>query len=288
MIVTLENDSLKASISPLGAELQSLFSKKFNLEYLWNGDEKYWPRHSPVLFPIVGGLKDDTFIYKGAKYSLIKHGFTRDTMFEVEKQTESSATFVLRSNDEMLKHYPFYFKLRLHYILEGDSIKLTYEVKNPSVTPMFFSLGAHPAFNVPLIPGTAYHDYYLQFQHKETSLQWKVDGNLLSNPVPYLTNQDKLVLRHNLFYDDAVIFKDLKSHYISILSEKTEHGIRYHFEGFPYMGIWAAKDAPFVCIEPWCGLPDSVNHNQDITKKEGIIELPPLEKWSKSWKVECF
>lgn len=287
-MIILENDTFRASIHPRGGELQGLYSKKFALDYLWNGDPEVWPRHSPVLFPIVGGLLDDSFVYDGQTYTLIKHGFARDTDFEIEDQSEDSATFVLKSNEDTLKQYPFHFELRLKYTLKGDSVTLTYEVKNPSVTPMYFSLGAHPAFKVPLIEGTTYTDYYLQFEKEEHSARWELDGNILTHPVPYLVNQDKLPLKHDLFYEDVVIFKDLKSNFISIHSDKTTHGVRYHFDGFPYMGIWAAKDAPFVCIEPWCGIPDSQDHNKDLTKKEGIIELPPLETWSKSWRMECF
>lgn len=287
-MIVLENNEFKASIHPKGAELHSLFNKKLNLEYLWNGDAAYWPRRSPVLFPIVGGLKDDVFIYKDRTYHLIKHGFARDMLFETEKVSENKVTFLLKSNDETFKSYPFAFELRLHYELKKNAVQLTYEVRNPALSPMFFSIGAHPAFRVPLAEGAVYSDYFLRFEHRENSLRWLVDGNLLNSPVPYFRDQDKLFLKHDLFYEDALIFKDLKSDAISVLSDKTPHGIRYTFDGFPYMGIWAAKDAPFVCIEPWCGIPDSVMHDQHLEKKEGIIELPPLAKWSKGWEIECF
>ncbi len=287
-MIILENEGCRASISPNGAELQSFYNKAFQLEYLWNGDALYWPRHSPVLFPIVGGLKDDSFLYEGQEYHLVKHGFARDMTFEVEKSTPSSATFFLKSNDETLKSYPFQFELRLIYQLGTNSITLTYEVKNPAVSPLFFSIGAHPAFNVPLVEGTAYEDYYLEFENKENSAAWSIDNNLIATPIPYLKGQDRLPLQHDLFYKDALVFKDLESDTISLRSDKTEHGLSYHFGDFPYMGIWAAKDAPFVCIEPWYGIADSVTHDKDLKKKEGIIELPPLEKWSRSWTVEFF
>lgn len=287
-MIILENEGFRASISPNGAELQSFYSKAFQIEYLWNGDALYWPRHSPVLFPIVGGLKDDSFFYEGQEYHLVKHGFARDMIFEVEKSTPTSATFLLKSNDETLKSYPFQFELRLIYQLGANSITLTYEVKNPAAGPLFFSVGAHPAFNVPLVEGTVYEDYYLEFSKKENSAAWTIDKNLIATPVPYLKGQDKLPLQHDLFYKDALVFKDLESDTISLRSDKTEHGLSYHFGDFPYMGIWAAKDAPFVCIEPWCGIADSVAHDKDLKKKEGIIELPALEKWSRNWTVEFF
>jgi galactose mutarotase-like enzyme len=161
-------------------------------------------------------------------------------------------------------------------------------VENPSNETLYFSLGTHPAFNIPLVEGTVYTDYYLQFQQAENSVRHTLDGNILASTTPYLENQDKLPLKQSLFYEDAVIFKDLKSTTISIKTDKSPHGLNFTFEGFPYMGIWAATDAPFVCIEPWCGIADSATHNQKIEEKEGIIALSPAKTWSRSWSLECF
>lgn len=287
-MINLENNDIKVSLKETGAELASLYSKKTNLEYLWNADEKHWPRHSPVLFPIVGGLIDDKFTYKGKEYSLMKHGFARDTAFELESESDTEATFVLKSNEETLAQYPFHFELRHIYKIEGSKVSLTYDVKNTGAEKMFFSIGAHPAFNVPLTEGTTFTDYYLDFEKVENSDQWTVNGNILSAPRPYLKDQKTLELKPELFYDDAVIFKDLKSEYIDIRSEKTPHFVRYTFKGFPYMGIWNAKDAPFVCIEPWCGIPDTEGHDQNIENKEGIIGLAAGERFTRTWSMECF
>lgn len=286
-MINLENDSIKVSIKEVGAELASLFSKKTNLEYLWNADEKHWPRHSPVLFPIVGGLIDDKFKHNGNEYALMKHGFARDTAFELESKTDTEATYVLKSSEETLKQYPFPFELRHTYKVAGDAVSLTYNVKNTGSEKMFFSVGAHPAFNCPLVEGTDFTDYYLEFEKTENSDQWTLDGNILVAPVPYFKDQKTLPLKPELFYNDAVIFKDLKSEYIDIKSEKTPHFVRYTFKGFPYMGIWNAKDAPFVCIEPWCGIPDGKDHDQNIANKEGIIALEPGETFSRTWSMEC-
>jgi galactose mutarotase-like enzyme len=287
-MVILENDSLKASVHPMGGELQSLYRKDLELEYLWNGNPEFWPRHSPLLFPIVGGLIEDSYLYNEKKYTLAKHGFARDTQFEIENSSKESASFVLRSNDDTLKSYPFSFVLKISYKLEANRITVTYEVENPSVQTMYFSIGTHPAFNVPLIEGTSYNDYFLEFEQPEDSLRHTLDGNILNSTVPYLQNQSRLHLEESLFYEDAIIFKDLRSSSISIKTDKSVHGLKFNFSGFPYMGIWAAKDAPFVCIEPWYGIPDSENHNQKIEEKEGIIALTAGQRWSKSWNLECF
>jgi len=287
-MVVLENSKIKVSLHPVGAELQSFYRKDLGLEYIWNGDVTFWPRHSPLLFPIVGGLIDDTFSYKGKNYILAKHGFARDMEFELENQSPQSVSFILKSSDETLKSYPFHFLLRVSYTLDENRITVKYEVENTSDETMYFSIGAHPAFNVPLTKGTVYADYFLEFENEENSLRHTLDGNIINGTVPYLQSQQKLPLKEELFYEDAIIFKDLKSTSIAIKSDKSSHGLTYNFAGLPYMGIWAAKDAPFVCIEPWCGIPDSENHNQKIEEKEGIIALEKGRKWAVNWSLEGF
>lgn len=287
-MVILENDKIRVSADSMGAELHNIYNKETNLEYLWNGDATFWPRHSPVLFPVVGGLIDDTFVYRDTKYELIKHGFARDTNFEVESTSSEKVSFVLKSDNETIKSYPFNFLLRISYELIGNTVQVTYEVENAGAETMYFSIGTHPAFNVPLVDGTSYEDYYLEFEQEEDSERHNLNGNILTDRVPYLQKQTKLGLKSSLFYNDAIIFKDLKSSSITIKSDKTPHGLTYNFEGFPYMGIWAATDAPFVCIEPWCGIPDVESHNQKIEDKEGIISLNPGGVWKKSVSITSF
>jgi len=287
-MITLENAFLKASVNRKGAELTSLLHKENNLEYLWNGDPKFWNRHSPVLFPIVGGLKDDGYFYKGQKYKLPRHGFARDMVFEKENFFGDAASFVLKSTEETRKAYPFEFLLRLRYQLNGNNITISYEVENPSNEPLLFSIGTHPAFKAPIVQGLKYEDYYFKFNRTESSNRWTLKNNLIDEPAYFFKNQDKLPLKHSLFYDDAIVFKDLKSTRISICSDKSTHGLHCDFAGFPFMGLWAAKDAPFVCIEPWNGIADSVTHNQQLEEKEGIIKLEGRGKWKASWGITCF
>ena len=244
-MIIIENGSLRACIHPLGAELQSLIRKEYNQEYIWNGDPTFWPRYSPVLFPIVGGLKNDTFIYNGETFTLPKQGFARDTEFESEKTDDHKATFTLKSSAVTKSSYPFDFILRLHYELDGDTIRITYQVNNPAEETMYFSIGAHPAFAVPLVEKTEYEDYYLEFKQPETLEQWPLDGNLLeTETIPFLKNEKRIHLKKDLFYKDAIVFKNPVSETLSLLSAKTPRGINFHFKGLPYVGIWAAKGAP--------------------------------------------
>lgn len=288
-MITIENDYLRVNLAAKGAELQGLFSKETNIEYLWNADPKYWGKHSPVLFPIVGSLKNDSFIYNGKNYSLPRHGFARDHVFDVEKISETEAVFTLSQSDDTLKIYPFYFELKLRYRVIDRKLNLTYEVINNGTGELLFSLGAHPAFAVPNTPNTTYNDYYLAFNSDDKLTYWELnDGLVADNTSNIELNGHKLELRHELFYNDALVFKTLQSNCISLLNTKNDFGLHFHFDDFPFFGIWAAKDAPFVCLEPWCGVADSVDHNQKLQNKEGINKLSPNESWSRFWEVECF
>ncbi len=288
-MITLENEFIKATVKEAGAELSSLYGKKTRINYLWNGDPNFWSRHSPVLFPIVGGLKNDSYNYKGKRYGLEKHGFARDSTFNEEHVTESSATFSLSDTPDTRFKYPFKFILKIHYSLSGDTLEVGYEVINPDMEILLFSIGAHPAFTVPFIENTRYEDYYLELDKEENAGIWPIEGNLIGGEAePFLSNSKRINLKDELFYEDALVFKNLASAQVSLLNSKTENGITVRFSDFPYLGIWAAKNAPFVCIEPWCGIADSVNHNQEFSEKEGIIKLDGNSSRTVKWAIRCF
>lgn len=289
MDIVLENDFLKISIKQKGAELASVFNKKTELEYMWGADPAFWGKSSPVLFPIVGTLKDDVYNYRGKKYSLPRHGFARDHVFDVESQQKDAAVFLLKSSAATIEKYPFEFELRLRYTLDKDFVHLAYDIKNIGNDVQYFSIGGHPAFKVPLTSAVRYEDYFLEFNHAETAGRWPLAAGLVkTEPVALLNNTKTLPLTRQLFSEDAVVLKNLKSTVVSLRSKNDEHGLEFHFEGFPFLGIWAAPNADFVCIEPWCGIADSVDHDQDFTTKEGIEKVSPKEVWSRAWKVKFF
>lgn len=288
-MITLENNFIKAEIATKGAELQALFSKDTNISYLWNGDKNYWGKHSPVLFPIVGALKNDEYLYQDKTYKMSRHGFARDYDFKVEQISAYEAVFTLTENDETLKSYPFCFELQLRYKLIEHKLNVTYKVKNTGEQELLFSLGAHPAFAVPNTADTNYSDYFLAFNEDEKLIHWKLENGLITNERETLNlSRHKLKLKHDLFYNDALVFKTMQSNCISLLNTKNDFGLHFHFEDFPYFGIWAAKDASFLCLEPWCGIADSINHNQQLNVKEGINKLAPSCNWERYWEVECF
>ncbi len=290
MSLVLENDHLRVRVNKKGAELTSATSKLTGLEYMWNADPAYWAKTSPILFPIVGTLRNDSFLYKGKFYTLSRHGFARDMIFNVVEQDSRKATLQLLSNDITLEKYPFNFILEIEYEIIDNFLQVSYIVKNPGDEIMYFSIGGHPAFKVPLTNKTTFEDHFLQFSEEENAPRWPIDlhGLILDTPSPMLDGSSTLKLTHELFSQDALVFKSLKSHQVSIRSDKHEHGLDFYFDGFPYLGIWSYKDADFVCIEPWCGIADSISHNQHLVEKEGLQKLGPSESWSRSWKVRYY
>jgi galactose mutarotase-like enzyme len=285
----LENDYLQAAIASQGAELQSLVHKETGIEHMWSGDAAYWPKYSPVLFPIVGLLKDETYFYNGQSYKLPRHGFAREKKFAAVQLSDSEVLFTLMEDDQSLTVFPFEFVLNLRYRLSGYELSCSYEVTNPGSSHLLFSVGAHPAFAVPFTKDTAYTDYYLEFNKPENLQRFKLDSSLVKTTAePLPLNDNRLQLQPALFYEDAIVLKKLQSNRITLGCSTHAHGIHFSFNDFPFFGIWAAKDAPFVCLEPWCGIADAVNHDQQLEHKEGINTLAPGAEFKRIWAVECF
>ncbi|MEJ7685485.1 MAG: aldose 1-epimerase family protein [Segetibacter sp.] len=287
---SISNNTISIEVADKGAELQSIYHNQHELEYMWSGDPSYWSKKSPVLFPIVGTLKNNTYNYKGKDYKLSRHGFARDNDFELVEKTNFSLTFSLKSNELIKTFYPFDFVFSVKYSLQENKLQVTFTVENTGLENLLFSVGGHPAFAVPLVKETKYEDYYLEFSQNEYASRWPLssEGLIETTPIPLLNDKNRLPLKKELFYKDALVFKHLKSNSISIVSDKTPHGLQVQFTGFPYMGIWAAKDADFVCIEPWCGIADDVNASGNLEDKEGINTLVPEGRFQVFYSIEVF
>lgn len=287
---TLENTMLRVVISPIGAELQSIYHKDLQLEYMWNGDPAFWGKHSPALFPIVGTLKGDTYYFNKTAYQLGRHGFAREMTFAVTAQDSNSITLSLQDSPATLAKYPFAFRFYIRYELTDTSLKLIYSVHNTGSSVMYFSVGGHPAFKLPLTAAAQYSDYYLEFNHPENAGRWPIskDGLIESTPTEVFHQTNRLPLTKELFQKDALVFKGLSSNSVVLKTDKDPHGISFDFTGFPFLGIWAAKNADFVCIEPWCGIADSVETDQQLINKEGIHALQPAKNFERTWSVTVF
>jgi galactose mutarotase-like enzyme len=280
MNITITNDHLTAVINPQGAELISL--KDTNNEYIWEGNPEFWGKHSPILFPIVGTLKNNTYTHKGEQYSMTRHGFARDNRFVVKEHDSRSVTFSLISNEETKKQYPFDFELELKYTLKEKTLSLYYTVKNNGTANMPFSLGAHPAF---ALPGN-FEDYSLIFEKDEPLLSSELENDLISDKTITVPTIDaKLALSYDTFKNDALIFKTLQSKHIEI-AQKDIPFLKVTYESFPHLGIWTKPGAPFLCIEPWQGYSDTHNSTGKLETKEGIIILEPGKKFSNCFSIE--
>lgn len=276
MIFTLENSLIKITVSNQGGELHSLTSKEDNTEFLWNGDPQFWKYHAPILFPIVGKVKDLTYRVNDCEYNLPQHGLARVSEFQLVSKTESEIVFELKHSEESLKVYPFKFSLRIKYTLINRSLNIAYSVKNIDNKQIHFSIGSHPAFMCPLYKDESLEDYYFKFNSKETAsiMCLNKDGYFVKNRLPFLDNSNTIPLSKDLFQNDALVFSDLTSNEISICSKNHSKSLTFNFSNFPYLGLWApVTGAPFVCIEPWFGHADYEDFNGDLSEKEGILSL---------------
>ncbi len=267
-MITLTNEFLTASFNEIGAELKSLvFGGK---EYIWEGRSEVWSGSAPILFPICGGLKDDKYTYKGKEYTLKKHGYARFTTFEIEDKTDSSVVFLHKSDEETKKSFPFDYELRVTYTLIAKTVRVGYSVKNLTDGNMYFSIGSHEAYYTP----EGIEDYDVVFPQNETLNAYVLYGNLLSTQVlPIIKDSNVLPLYDKYFTVDALVFKDLKSRTATLRNRKTGKAVQVDFPNADYFLLWHKPNSPYMCLEPWSGIPDIVGSSYDITEKEGIITL---------------
>ena len=283
-LITIASEFIEATISPKGAELQSLIDLEHGGEYLWQGDAKYWPRRAPHLFPIVGKLKDDKYRIGRRHYGMNQHGFARDSVFDVVQTRKDKVTFRLGYNDETLKVYPFKFILEVTYRAYGPKLFIEYRVFNVDKKEIYFSLGFHPAFNIPIQSGKL-EDYYIEFEEREPMGAYFLSGGLINfehKDDKTIFDGRRITLNEKLFEYDALVFKDLTSNRVALKNKIDAREVIVDLKDAPYLGIWRPQEAPFVCIEPWYGVADSVHSDYDFLKKEGLIELEKSDCFSAS------
>lgn len=281
---TIENDKLRVRLRTQGAELTSIYDKVNNIERLWQADPDVWGWHAPTLFPVVGRCLNDTITIDRREFTMEKHGFARKSNFEPLEQTAKSITFRLSYSPATLAVYPYHFDLYITYELKDNELHQTYEVENKGLSTMYFALGGHPAFAAPLLQGEQYEDYYIEFDADTLLDRHHIDGQGFfdGRQSNVLNGSNKLPLTKNMFADDALIFKDLKSRKISLKTDKNPRKLEMSYHNFDYLGLWAKVGAPYVCIEPWYGCADTAGKPTAFDKKEGVISLPSLGKFHAS------
>jgi len=284
MIHTISKGNYSAQISELGAELKSFKNK--NTEYMWDGNPDIWSGTAPVLFPIVGKLKNYEYYYDGKTYKMDQHGFARKQMFDVYEKKKEAISFILRSSDETKQIYPFDFELIIIFEIDNDILTVSYYVLNIGSNSMLFTIGSHPAFALQT-KSCKLSDYYIEFDKKETTDCYRVDdGLLLNNTIPQFMNNEKIITLSNSIFDaDALVFKNILSNLITIKNKVTGYNLSVKTGGAPHLGIWSKPGASYVCIEPWFGFADAINTNGDLTQKEGMLRLEPEKRFITGYQI---
>ena len=282
MVHYIENENLKVGVKEFGCELTSIISKATGFEYLWQGDEKIWSGQSPILFPIVGRLIDDKYCLNGVEYEMPKHGFARKLQWNFLQSDGTSMKFVLSDSEETFKLYPYHFDLVVTYTLDGKVLKVSHDIINKNDGTMLFSLGAHPAFNCKI-------GDKLVFSEKETLETVKIDlvnSLRLPDTVTVLNDETDVIITEDVFNEDALIFNGVKSDCVTLKSDDHDRTVKFTLGGAPWLGIWAKPGAPYVCIEPWCGVNDSQMKKDDFSQKDGINAINASETWNFTWTAE--
>lgn len=289
MLYTLENENVKITANTFGGELNNLISKNDSTEFLWCGDAEYWKYHSPILFPIVGKVINNTYNVDGKTYELPQHGFARLKEFTLVEENENKLSFELNYSEDTLKIYPYKFKLTLSYELLENGVKVSYAVENLDDKDIYFSIGAHPAFMCPLNENETFEDYYFEFNKKENSSLMKLDnttGCFDGTRTEFFKNSNRIDLSFDIFKKDALIFDDLKSNIITLKSNKNSKELTMDFTGFPYLALWTkSTGAPFVCIEPWYGHSDYSYFKGELKEKAGIEKLELGKTFNASYNL---
>lgn len=280
----IENDQFKAEIDEHGAQLTHLFNKSEGFDYIWNDD--LWPKHAPVLFPAIGRSEKDAYFYNNQEYKMPQHGFVADQDFKVEKNTGNCLILSLTDNEITRKYYPFAFKLTIVFSLNMTGITFKFNVENIDSKALSFSLGSHPAFNVPINGEGTFDDYQIDFEPSGLTLK---QFEIVKTPNPYrdgkiiklsAANGSHINLNHEMFENGLIIIENDGIQGVLLSSSKTKHSIYLSLDDFRYVCLWTKEgaNAPFLCIEPFAGLPDIAGHEVELMDKEANTQLQPGQK----------
>lgn len=290
-MIVIENDWLKVGIARNGAEVRKVEHKKNGLDYMWTGDNAYWGRVSPVLFPIVGRLKENRYQLDGRVYEMSQHGFLRDVEFDVVEQMTTNVSFVFESAGRFIHVYPYEFKAIIRYIVKEDSLIVQWEIVNENKEEMYFSIGAHPAFKIPLLENETIEDYSLNFTPaaNKNVIEYALKDSLIHEK-GIVNGILTIQLINTLFAQDALVYSNID--HITLVSNQSSHGVEVMFEGFPFVGIWSKYSssdgtiAPFVCIEPWYGIADTYDTTGNLKEKFGVNKLEKGETFQAEYKIK--
>ena len=289
MLYTIENKVLKIAVDTSGAQLQSVYSKATDTEYLWQGDSAYWSGRAYNLFPTIGRMYKNTYTYGGSSYSLLCHGIARYCVFQLVERTASRLVFRLTEDEDSLKAYPFRFRFDVCYEIKGSKLTVSYAAENAGEKQLICAFGGHPGFNVPFAGGN-FENYRLEFAERTPVVLHTLseDKFMTGETIPAeLENGTVLALKHELFDDDAIIFGNTCRR-VALKNDLNTRSIVLDYADFKYLGIWHTPktDAPFVCLEPWSALPAKDGVIDKLEEKADMFQLKAGERLQKSWSLE--
>lgn len=282
MIHYIENDKLIVGVKEFGCEIASIKSKATGYEFMWQGNPDIWGGQAPILFPIVGRLIDDKYTLDSKEYEMPKHGFARKMPWKFLSCDGNSMRFCLSDTAETREIYPYEFDLTVTYTLSENSLTVSHNIKNKTDITMYFSIGAHPAFNCAI-------GDVLTFDEKETLFTEKIDlvkSLRLPDKTLVLNDEKDIVITKDIFNEDALILSEIKSENITLNLKESGKRISFYLGKAPYLGIWAKPGAPYVCIEPWYGVNDSQTKKEDLSQKDAINAVEAGDDFDFKWKAE--
>ncbi len=264
----LKNDFLRVTISSFGAEIKSVINLETNIEYFWQADKEIWGRTAPILFPIIGKEDGNGILIENVSYTIPQHGFARDNNFDLFFESKNQIIFVLTDKEITKEVYPYKFKLFVTYILEGITLHQKFTVINYGNKPLYYSIGAHPGFN---LPSGILENYFIEFVDTEELINREVENNLLTGLSKTLSNNGQLHLHENLFTNGVLIIPVENKKTINLKSRNGFQMISLDISNFNHVGIWAPNGSQqFICIEPWKGITGTKNKFKQIGEKEEI------------------
>ena len=279
MMVTLKNEYLTVEIEDVGAQLASITAKD-GTQYLWQGHPDIWPRRAPLLFPVLGRLKDSQYLLEGESYTIPTHGFCRDALFAVEQHSDTSVSFHLSDSEQTWAVYPFAFALTVTYTLEGNRLVKAHRVENRSEREMYFEVGGHDGFRAPLAAGESMGDYAIRIPGMESIQFYPMNEELMVVPKGevYPLENGRIPLKPSVYGQDTIILGELPQNKAMLVDKEDRPRVTLEFDDFPYLGIWTQArdyDTNYVCIEPWTTLPDATFVGRALKDKAGICTLAP-------------
>ncbi len=283
----ISNDKITIQVDSMGAELKSLKDVAAGREYMGNADPRYWKRTSPVLFPLVGGLKGGSYRIEGKEYPMGQHGFARDMEFKLKSQEANEIWFTLESDAGTLRSYPYPFLLELGYELADKTVIVKWNVKNPAADRMYFSIGGHPAFLCPIEEGTEQTDYSIRLDAGDQVKVSVLDNGLVNGEtVDYKLEHGVLPVTEHLFDADALVIEHGQAHSVALVKPDGKAYLTVTFDA-PLFGIWSPpkKHAPFICIEPWYGRCDRTDFDGEWKEREWGQVLEPGGTFKAEYKI---